>query len=430
MQYNMVGKNQNGATCLQEEVDLLQKPTNYSSGSTSGRNLFREWKYKLLHGMRINRSRCVLCIQIQHISNLPLSVEGRALVVGWKTKGSKGEHTNPVHVNRGSASFDEIFLHYCGFEVSESLKSCFIWVSLVDSADCDLGTFHVDLSELANAENSNSRCSNSNSKASVGGKAMSFVLGGVASGGVLNINVYCRMMDEDSRDGADRRKKESKGKCFSCLPDLSCLRAPPVTVLAKRIPSLRSDRGGFITIENSNSMHDSNRIEEDEDVGFITIEKGTISASSRSRRPPSDNLANTTDDDEEICGPEDEKPCLMMDLHEDFDLQKVEDEFLTMLEDKYWKKGRELKVEPWRKDVEDKLNFSLDLSIDLDLDLDLDSLIKEAEIELAKAEQSWKSKIGGAILEKQEYNDLMKRWGAKDNFPSEHSFEYGFGSPI
>lgn len=198
----MVGKNQNGASYLQEELDLLQKQTNYSSGSTSSRNLFRQWKYKFLQGMRIHRSRCVLCIQIQHISNLPLSVEGRALVVGWKTKGSKGEHTNPVHVNRGNASFDEIFLHYCGFEVSENLRNCFIWVSLVDSADCDLGRFHVDLSELANAEGSNSRGSNSNSKTNMGGKAMSFVLGGVASGALLNLNVYCRMMDEDSRDGA------------------------------------------------------------------------------------------------------------------------------------------------------------------------------------------------------------------------------------
>ncbi|KAF3319885.1 N-terminal C2 in EEIG1 and EHBP1 [Carex littledalei] len=426
----MVGKNQNGASYLQEELDLLQKSTNYSSGSTSGRNLFRQWKYKFLQGMRIHRSRCVLCIQIQHISNLPLSVEGRGLIVGWKTKGSKGEHTNPVHVNRGSASFDEIFLHYCGFEVSENLKSCFIWVSLVDSADCDLGTFHVDLSKLANAERSNSRGSNSNSKTTMGGRAMSFVLGGVASGAVLNLNVYCRMMDKELRDGADRQKSESKGKCFSCLPDLSCLRAPPVTVLAKKIPSLRSDRGGFITIENSNSMHDFIHIEDDEDVDFITIEKGTISASSRSRRPPSDNLVNTTDDDEELGGPEDEKPCLMMDLHEDFDLEKVEDEFLTMLEDKYWKKGRELKVEPWRIDVEESLNLSLDLSLDLDLDLNLDSLIKEAEIELAKAEQSWKSEIGGVVLEKQEYEDLMKVWGARENNSSEHCFEYGFGSPI
>jgi hypothetical protein len=177
-------------------------------------------------------------------------------------------------------------------------------------------------------------------------------------------------------------------------------------------------------------MHDSIRIEEDEDVGFITIEKGTISNSSRSCRPPSDNLANTTDDDEEIGMREDEKPCLTMDLHEDFDLEKVEDEFLTMIEDKYWKKGQEFKVEPWRKDIEESLNLSLDLSIDLDLDLDLDSLIKEAEIELAKAEQSWKSKIGGVVLEKQEYEELMKIWGVRENPSSGHFFEYGFGSPI
>jgi cobyric acid synthase len=228
----------------------------------------------------------------------------------------------------------------------------------------------------------------------------------------------------------DRRKSESKTKRFSCLPGLSCLRAPPVTMLAKKIPSLQSDQGGFITIENPSSTNNSIHIEEDEDMDFITIEKGTISNSSQSRRPPSDNIANTIDDDEEIGMREDDKPCLMMDLHEDFDLEKIEDEFLTMLEDKYWKKGREFKVEPWRKDIEKSLNLSLDLSIDLDLDLDLDLLIREAEVELAKAEESWKSKIGGVVLEKQEYEELMKIWGVRENPSSGHCFEYGFGSPI
>jgi N-terminal C2 in EEIG1 and EHBP1 proteins len=199
----MVGKNQHGDNnCVLEEADFLQRPTEYSSGATSGRNLFRQWKDKLLQGLRIHQSRCVLCIQIQHITNLPPSLEGCALVVGWKTKGSNGEHTNPVYVNSGSTFFDEIFLHYCAFEVSENLRSCFIWVSLVDTADCDLGLFRIDISDLINSESSHSRGSNSNSKATMGGKAMSFVLGGVACGGVLNLNVYCRMMDEDSRNGA------------------------------------------------------------------------------------------------------------------------------------------------------------------------------------------------------------------------------------
>ena len=88
---------------------------------------------------------------------------------------------------QGIASFDEIFLHYCSTDVRSILKNFTIWVSLVDAADCDLGTFHVDLSELAMVENLNSN---------FGGKSMSFVLGGMASGGALNLSVYCRMLEE------------------------------------------------------------------------------------------------------------------------------------------------------------------------------------------------------------------------------------------
>ncbi|KAJ3672156.1 hypothetical protein LUZ60_006877 [Juncus effusus] len=416
---------------LQEELDLLHKLNNHSPSNSGRKNLFHHWKLKLLESMKFRRSHCVICIQVQQITNLPSAVEGRALIVGWKTKGSKGEHTNPVYVDHRKANFDEIFLHYCGTEKSQSqLRSFMIWVSLVDSADCELGRFHVDLSELANNDQMSSNgniCSNSR----FGGRGMRFTLGGMADGGILNLSVYCRMMDKDSQDVGDGRKNESKGRSLSYMSDFCCLRTP--SVLTKRIPSLRSerDRGGFITIENSNSIHDDSiRLEEDEDGGFITIEKGTISASSRSVRPPSDNLANTTDDDEDISGHEDEKACLMAELHEDFDVEKVEDEFLTMLEDKYWKKGREVKVEPWRKGIEESLNLSIDLNLDLDLDLNLDSLIKEAEIELAKAAQAWKSRVGAAVVEKEEYEDLVKRWGSRENCSKGYNQGFGFGSPI
>lgn len=114
-------------------------------------------------------------------------MDGQVLVVGWKTKGCKGEHTLPVHVCEGIASFDEIFLHYCSTDFRSILKNFTIWVSLVDAADCDLGTFHVDLGEFAMVENLNSN---------FGGKSMSFILGGMASGGALNLSVYCRMLEE------------------------------------------------------------------------------------------------------------------------------------------------------------------------------------------------------------------------------------------
>ncbi|XP_072973103.1 uncharacterized protein [Typha angustifolia] len=406
----MADKTQHGARLL-EELGFLHKSKGYSSETTTSRkNVLCNWKWKLLdylEGIRMRRSRCVVCLQVHHISGLPPAMEGRVVILGWKTKGCKGEHTFPVHVNEGNANFDEIFLHYCGNNIVSILKRFTIWVSLVDAADCDLGTFHVDLSELAALENLNPR---------FGGKSMSFALGGIASGGTLSLSVYTRMIEENSHDL--NGQKESKSKCFSCLPDLSCLRSRPVTVSARRVPSLRSDRG-FITIENL--IEDQL---DDEDGDFITIEKGTIS--SKSRRPLSDGLVNTDDDDDESGGPEDEKPCLLMDLADEFDVEKVEDEFLRMLEEKYCKAEE---AEQWRKGVE---GGTLSLSLDLSLDLDLELLIKEAEIELTKATEMWKSRIGESLAEKEEREDLIKRQGAnKENSSSGCSGKVrGFGSPI
>jgi hypothetical protein len=238
------------------------------------------------------------------------------------------------------------------------------------------------------------------------------------------------------------KNKGKQGSYASCLPDLSCLRNRQVAAAAsgsaRRATSIRSDRGGgggFITIENSVAEMDvvaggggaaAFRVAEDVDeegAGFITMEKGTVS--SRSRRPP-DAVSSSSADEE------DEKPCLFMELSEEaasvasaFDVDKVEDEFLAMLEDKYWTRSKE---------IEKGLSVSLDIG--LDLGLDLGSLIKDAEMELAKAEQAWKSKVGAAIVEEEEYKELVRRWSARDSDTAAAaastgcSWGFGFGSPI
>jgi len=195
---------------------------------------------------------------------------------------------------------------------------------------------------------------------------------------------------------------------------------------ARRATSIRSDRGGgFITIENSVAEMDgggaggaaafrvSSEDVDEEGAGFITMEKGTVS--SRSRRPLPDTVSSGSADEE------DEKPCLFMELSEEaasvasaFDVDKVEDEFLAMLEDKYWARSKEIEK---------------GLSVSLDLGLDLDSLIKDAEMELAKAEQAWKSKVGAAIVEEEEYKDLVRWWSARESAAG-CSWGFGFGSPI
>jgi hypothetical protein len=206
--------------------------------------------------------------------------------------------------------------------------------------------------------------------------------------------------------------------------------------LARRATSIRSDRGGFITIENSMAEMDgggagtafgvAGDVDEEEGAGFITMEKSRVSSRSSSRPLP----PNTVDEEEEE---EDEKPCLLMELSSEeaasaADVEKVEDEFLAMLEDRYWARSKE---------IEKGLGVSLDIG--LDLGLDLDSLIKDAEMELAKAEQAWKSKVGAAIVEEEEYKELVRRWSARETSHLHHSaaaaatgcsWGFGFGSPI
>ncbi|CAN6252811.1 unnamed protein product [Urochloa humidicola] len=443
----MVGKPQHhGSSSLgAEELNLLHMASMGSppdGGGDSGRGGLGQWKCSRLLGslvggrLRPRRARCVVCLQVQHVTGLPPAVEGRGVVVGWRGKGGEGEHTAPARVARGAAAFDEVFLHYfsasAGGGGATLRRSFTVWAALLDSspaANGDLGAFPVDLAEVAAAETSNPK---------FGGKALSFPLGGAAAGAVLTVSIYCRVMEPEENHGAngharEKIKNKGKGAYASCLPDLSCLRSRQVAAAssgsARRATSIRSDRGGFITIENSMAEMDAGgggaaafRVAEDVDeegAGFITMEKGTVS--SRSRRP----LPETVMADEE-----DEKPCLFMELSEEasaaFDVDKVEDEFLAMLEDRYWARSKE---------IEKGLSVSLDIG--LDLGLDLDSLIKDAEMELAKAEQAWKSKVGAAIVEEEEYKELVRRWSGREAMNSQSaaastgcSWGFGFGSPI
>ncbi|OEL20756.1 hypothetical protein BAE44_0018224 [Dichanthelium oligosanthes] len=435
----MVGKPQHhhhGSSSLgAEELNLLHMARGSPDGGGRGesRGALGQWKCRLLGslgGLRPRRARCVVCLQVQHVTGLPPAAEGRGVVVGWRSKGGEGEHTAPARVTRGAAAFDEVFLQYFSAG-GATLRGFNVWAALLDSpANGDLGAFPVDLTEIAAAESSNPK---------FGGKALSFPLGGAAAGAVLTVSIYCRVMEPEESHGANghaREKNKGKGSYASCLPDLSCLRNRQVAAAsgsARRATSIRSDRGGFITIENSVAQMDGActgaggaafRVAEDVDeegAGFITMEKGTVS--SRSRRP----LPDTVSADEE-----DEKPCLFMELSEEaasvasaFDVEKVEDEFLAMLEDKYWTRSKE---------IEKGLSVSLDIG--LDLGLDLDSLIKDAEMELAKAEQAWKSKVGAAIVEEEEYKELVRRWSSRETINSHSAAStgcsrgFGFGSPI
>uniref|UniRef100_A0ACD5ZGI3 Uncharacterized protein n=1 Tax=Avena sativa TaxID=4498 RepID=A0ACD5ZGI3_AVESA len=421
------------SSLLPEELNLLHHKAMCSpeggggvhGAGAGGRGSLGQWKCRLLGALRPRRPRCVVCLQVQRVTGMPPAAEGRGVVVGWRSKGGEGEHTAPATVSRGgAAAFDETFLHYFSAG-GATLRSFTVWAALVaDSASGagggDLGAFPVDLAEAAADESNNPR---------FGGKALSFPLGGAAAGAVLTVSVYCRVMEEqemihDPNGHARERKNKGKGKGFyaSCLPDLSCLRnRPPAAVdtsgSARRATSLRSDRGGFITIENSVAEMDDGafgRVEDDEEVaGFITMEKGKISSGSRRALSPDE-----TYDEEE----EDEKPCLFMELSGEagLDVEEVEDEFLAMLEDKYWAELAR------SKEIEKGLSVSLDVG--LDLGLDLDSLIRDAEAELGRAEQAWKSKVGAAIVEEEEYKELVRRWSANAN--SGCSWGFGFGSPI
>ncbi|KAL6911248.1 hypothetical protein ACP4OV_000053 [Aristida adscensionis] len=431
----MVGKPQHhhhhGSSSLGvEELNLLHMARASPDGGGAGgdgRGALGQWKCRLLGslgGLLPRRARCVVCLQVQHVAGMPAAAEGRAVVAGWRSKGGEGEHTAPARVARGAAAFDEVFLHYFAAG-GATLRGFTVWAALLDADDGDLGAFPVDLTEIAAAESSNPK---------FGGRALSFPLGGAAAGAVLTVSVYCRVMEHEENHGPhagaharEKKKNKGKGAYASCLPDLSCLRSRQVAAsaaAARRATSVRSDRGGFITIENSAAAEmggggfrvAAEEALDEEGAGFITMEKGTISSR---WRPDAAAAAEMI-----AAGalPEDEKPCLFMELSEEaaaaaaFDVEEVEEEFLAMLEDRYWARSKEIEK-------------------GISMGLDLDALIKDAEMELAKAQQAWKSKLGAAIVEEEEYKELVRRWSARETTTTTTtaaacSWGFGFGSPI
>lgn len=139
---------------------------------------------------------------------------------------------------------------------------------------------------------------------------------------------------------------------------------------------------------------------DEEGEGFITLEKGVF-PTCRPHHPPSDDLRNT--DDEEYL----EDPLLLDDGIELFDVEEVEDEFLRMLD-------------PPR-------------CLSLDLELNLDCLIKEAEMELSRAAQSWKRRASGGVgerMEEEEHEELVtmtkRSWGESSSVSGCFN---GFASP-
>ncbi|ONK79521.1 uncharacterized protein A4U43_C01F7200 [Asparagus officinalis] len=343
---------------------LLETPKS-SPEPTKGRLCF--WKHR-------QRSQWAVCLHVHRIRGLPLMTNGQLITVGWKFKGSnKEEKTSPAEVCEGSASFDEVLFYHCSRieDLCSVLKGVIVSVSL----DCDVCRFKIDLSEAMLAEDLN---------VENGGKLVSFDLEGIGNGGVLSLSVYSTMLEEEEeagKDDSENNEASKKIKCFSCLPKLKMLRI-------RRTSSSRS-RPGFITIKNSTSrkLDHPQDSEEEESESFITTEKETFHL--RHRHPPSDDLRNI--DGEEFEDPEEERPCLEREMNsvEQFDAEEVEDEFLRMLEAKRWRAEM--------RGVGGGLDYNYDLSLDLSLDcnnlsLDLDSLVKEAEEEMNRTVEAWKSK--------------------------------------
>ncbi|KAG9447654.1 hypothetical protein H6P81_013782 [Aristolochia fimbriata] len=363
------------------------------------------------------RSRCLVCLQVHKIKDLPLCMEGTSLVLGWRTHGWAGETTGSVHVHEGTADFDEIFLHYC--TVQSPSKSFSIWVSTADEKlVSDLGTFQVDLSQLKPVQNANPKFC---------GKTMSFDLGGRTAEGKLSVSLYYTIIEPepgylqprrcDSIGDAQEKSTTGGSKCFYCLPGLRKQRQTRlVSGSSRRVSSLNPDTS-FITIENTTENDDSY---EDEDEGFITIERGLVRV--RSWRPPS--LNSITSDDIEI---EREKPHQFSGFYEESEADQVENEFLQMLEGK--STNDSVAAQSLTK-VDEKLNAGIDLDLNPGLGFRLDSLLWAAEEELLKASHDvWKSNAEARELEKAEFDELVKMWRSNksSNPPLIHG---GFGSPV
>ncbi|KAK1260997.1 hypothetical protein QJS04_geneDACA002226 [Acorus gramineus] len=239
----------------------------------------------------------MVCLQVHCITGLPSALNGRELIVGWRTGRSKGDQTQLVSVREGMAIFDEIFLHH---------------------------------------------------NARLGGKTMRFNLRGLADGGALCVSMYYRFVKGEDRESQHQRNdslsdEQCENKCLSCFPEWkNPKRSPPPGAPSLGAPPSLKSNSGFITIENF--MQD--QLVESEDEDFITLERGTSTTTSvRSNRPHTLNNPKSSEE-EALSG--------FMSEQDGFD---VEDEFLRILEEKPWVKVIEQKL---RLDMNLELNFDMD----------------------------------------------------------------------
>ncbi|CAA7398981.1 unnamed protein product [Spirodela intermedia] len=175
-----------------EGGDLPQKAKSPPEEQRRWRLRRGKWRSLLAGLWWRRRSKCVMCLQIHRISGLPPTMDGQALAVGWRTSGWRDELTTPVHVRRGTARFEEIFLHYRSTGRRSTLRSFTVWVSLVDAGDGDLGTFEVDLGGVVFSGDGD---------ALLGGKTVILGLSGMAEGGVLSISIFYRVVEAGAHGG-------------------------------------------------------------------------------------------------------------------------------------------------------------------------------------------------------------------------------------
>lgn len=203
----MVGKphHHGSSSLVAEELNLLHGG---GDGGRGGGGL-GQWKCRLLGSLaglgRPRRAvRRVPPGAARH--RPPRRRKGAAWWWGGAAGAARGAHVAGARVAR-AAAFDEVFLNYF-VAGGATLRSFAVWAALVDDPAStargggDLGSFPVDLTEIATAESSNPR---------FGGKALSFPLGGAAAGAVLTVSVYCRVMEhEENHGGANGNKEETK----------------------------------------------------------------------------------------------------------------------------------------------------------------------------------------------------------------------------
>ncbi|KAF3790916.1 hypothetical protein EJ110_NYTH15645 [Nymphaea thermarum] len=315
------------------------------------------------------QTRCLVCLQVHGIRNLPQCMNGFNLRLNWRRADGKGEETGAVKVVDGSADFDEVFLQY--YDIPCNLKNFTLWVSSNEANESEMGCFEVELNGLV-----------VNSCSNFGGKTKHFNLLGKAEGGVLTISFNYRVFHAEvhdvKADACSSGFKGSTSSCFSCLPGFMKGKSHQLN----RVSSLESNFG-FITIDHSKEVHQA--VEDESD--FITIEKGLHSLITCAGKLENDGKKENKElDNEEEVLKIGNLSCLTAGTEEEYEVELVEDEFLKMLE--------------------------------MEEDLDFESVMREAEVEIMKATQIWGHRKEATDIEKDEFEDLIKKWGL-----DEHSFQ-------